>query len=895
MADPTDFDFDFDVKRSGSDREGNDADRGNGRKNKPEQAGASFEGNGEGTRGGSFGDDAEAGGPGLAPPPSRSRTPRRSDETPPRRRSDPAQPAEPKAPTEPEPGEPPVAGSFDEYLEKTQKKSRRPKMPKLPKRENLPRLPTRDDLPKLPKREAAPKPAKRDDGGGIAPGGGRKLGGIQLPHAPDLSEIGAKLKQLRMPDVGGLRRGGNGGPPLGGTRIRLPFGLGDRPGKSKRGRIKKWRLLIILAGLGLLAMVSSIFGIMMAVSKDLPNLENRTEYNASENSVVYDVDGNKLGTLTSNNNRILIESNDIAQTMKQATISIEDQRFYEHRGVDFQGIGRAVVADVMPGGSTQGASTITQQFVKNALEAQASRTVFEKLREAALAYHLERRWDKDKILTQYMNTIYFGEGAYGIEAAARTYFGYNHPNCGEDGYPRCASLLLPEESAMLAGIISSPAAYSPRANPTDAAARRDLVLDKMAQQGYLTETDADEAKHKPLPSPSQIADPSEDSLSPYFTTWLRQQLVDKYGAGRAFGGGLRIKTTLDLDLQESLESIVRNTLAAIEPTSSIVVIDNKTGGVRAMVGGLDYAEHPFNLATQGHRQPGSSFKPFTLVTALNNGHSSGETYASAPQTFIVPHSGGKEKFEVHNYEDNYLGSASIATATTYSDNSVYSQLGMNITKDPQQSLNLIEGTARKLGIQTDISGDHRANPAMILGGLIEGVTPLEMAYAYSTIADGGEKTSGSLASYKGGPVSMLEIKDKAGKTVAKNKAKKQRVIPESVASEAKSILASVITSGTGERAQTGDAEWGKTGTTDNNGDAWFVGATDKITVAVWVGRADSNEPMDTEFAGQPVDGGTFPALIWAQVINAFDNIEASRAAGNADPGSSSGGGGYVAP
>ena len=312
-------------------------------------------------------------------------------------------------------------------------------------------------------------PARDDRGRHPAAGkgaGGRQVGGIALPS---FSGVGERLRNLRLPErvrppktEGSLSRGRGGrGPPFGG-RVKLPFGWGDGGGGRKKGKIKKLRLLIIVIGLSLLGLVSTFFGMMMAVSSDLPDLENRTEYKASENSVVYDVTGRKLGTLTNNNNRILVESSEIAQSMKQAAVAIEDQRFYEHHGVDFQGIVRAVIADVIPGGSTQGASTITQQFVKNALEAQASRTVFEKFREAALAYHLERRWDKDKILTQYLNTIYFGEGAYGIEAAAETYFGWNHPNCGKDGYPRCASLLLPEESAMLAGIIASPSAFSPR-------------------------------------------------------------------------------------------------------------------------------------------------------------------------------------------------------------------------------------------------------------------------------------------------------------------------------------------------------------------------------------------------------------------------------------------------
>jgi penicillin-binding protein 1A len=762
--------------------------------------------------------------------------------------------------------------------------------------------------------------SRPDPATGRPPGGVRRsLGGVTLP---DMSGVAERLRALvpdREPerelddepgvDVpsrrGGRPSGGFRGGRFGGIKLpfdmpRLPFGIGGGGGgRYKKGKIKKLRLAIIFVGLGLLALVSTFFGMMMAVSSDLPNLENRTEFNASENSVVYDVTGRKLGTLTNNNNRILVESSDIAETMKQATVAIEDQRFYQHSGVDLRGMLRAAVEDLIPGGSTQGASTITQQFVKNALDAQNSRTVFEKFREAALAYHLEKQWDKDKILTQYLNTIYFGEGAYGIEAAARTYFGWNHPDCGTDGHPRCASLLYPEEAAMLAGIINSPSAFSPREDPQAALDRRNLVLDKEVQQGYLTQADADEAKRHPLPAASQIQSPSEDSLSPYFTTWLRQILVDKYGAGRAFGGGLRIKTTLDYDLQTAAEDVVRNTLGGVTPTSSIVVIDNKTGGIRAMVGGLDYKEHPFNLATNGHRQPGSAFKPFTLVTALENGHTPGETYTSAKQDLPVPNSGGKERFVVNNYGDEYFGASSIETATIHSDNSVFAQLGYNILPSSipdhvQKSLNAIVETAHKMGVSTDITGGHKANPALILGGLIEGVTPLELAYAYSTIANDGERTTGSLAAYKNGPVPMLDIRDKNGHEVQANKTKHIRAIPESVATTTKSILSEVVSVGTGRRAQVGEPQFGKTGTTDNNGDAWFCGGIQQVTACVWVGHADSTESMSTDFAGQPVDGGTYPALMWAQVINAYLRIQAEHDAGTSSSSSGTTGT-YVPP
>src|SRR5256885_5335340 len=426
----------------------------------------------------------------------------------------------------------------------------------------------------------------------------------------------------------------NGGGSDGGQPPREPSptlpGSPDPPPPRRRPKLKKLRFALVFLGLAMLAFVSWIFGIMMAVASDLPQLENRAQFEHAQNSVLYDVNHRRIATLTNNQGRILIGSADIAPVMKEATVSIEDQRFYEHRGIDYQGIGRAVLQDLLHRGATQGASTITQQFVKNALRAQGSRTVFEKLREAALAYQLERHWDKDKILTEYLNEIYFGEGAYGIEAAARTYFGWNHPGCG-GARPRCPPEPLPWEGATVAGIISSPSGYDPKTNPGAALARRNAVLQNMADQGYITQGEYRQYSQENLPTASQIKTPVEDSAAPYFTSWLRQQLVDKYGAGEAFGGGLQVTSTLDLNLQDRVQQIAYDRTAGVGLSSAVVVLNNITGGVEAMVGGYDYRTPPFNLATQGLRQPGSAFKPFTLVTALEQGRSPDPVFTSAPQ------------------------------------------------------------------------------------------------------------------------------------------------------------------------------------------------------------------------------------------------------------------------
>jgi penicillin-binding protein 1A len=731
----------------------------------------------------------------------------------------------------------------------------------------------------------------------------RRVGGERVADSRDRVRALRERVPSNLPQPRPASAGGDGKPPP----PRLPRRISARrPRKPQPGRIKKLRLLIILAGLGLLAVVSTFFGMMMAISQDLPQLENKKEFAEAKNSVVLDDQGNKIGTLLNNNQRQLVDSDQISPYMKQAAVAIEDRRFYEHNGIDLMGMVRAGAADLIPGGSTQGASTITEQFVKNALEAQGSRTVFEKFREAALAYHLERQWTKDKILTEYLNTIYFGEGAYGIEAAARTYFGKELARegspCGGAEEDPCAKDLTPPQAAMLAGIIASPSAFSPRINPQAATDRRNLVLKDMLDQGDIAETEYNDAVAAPVPVVSDIERPADDSLSPYFTSWLRQQVVDIYGAGRAFGGGYQIHSSLDLDMQNTAQDIAEGTLSGVAPTASVVVLDSATGEVKAMVGGNDFQDHPFNLATNGHRQPGSSFKPFTLATALSQGISPSTTYTSNEKIFKVPHS-KNEYFDVHNYDDTYYGSSSLESCTIHSDNSCYAELalgdslrcvqGCGGSPGVKGGIRRIAHTAHEMGIGTKFS----TNPSAVLGAIDPGVTPLEMAYAYNTINHGGERVGGNLDSTAGpnnnlddlAPVAIAKVTDPNGKTVAENKTKTLRVLSPSVASTMKGILHLNVLEGTGKLAQFGnDSEWGKTGTTENNGDAWFCGGDDHFTTCVWVGHADTNTPMETEYNGGPVDGGTFPAYIWGRVMSAIEDIYAEhKAEANSDDGSDS--------
>jgi penicillin-binding protein 1A len=666
-------------------------------------------------------------------------------------------------------------------------------------------------------------------------------------------------------------------PPAGDDWLADPAEAPPPPPPAKP-KLKKLRLAFVLFGLGALALVSTVFGMLMAVASDLPALENQAQFDKAENSELLADDkgganhqGTRIAKLTGNQNRILLRDGQISPNIKNAVIAIEDRRFYEHKGVDYKGIGRAFWQDVLSRRAAQGGSTITQQFVKNALSAQGNRSVFQKLREAAVAYHMERRWPKQKILTQYLNSVYFGNGAYGVESAMRTYFGAaTDPTAVLPDEPAgsdcCAAQdASPAEAALLAGMIASPSLYDPAENPRRSKARRDAVLERMRDQGSITSEQYQEAVQVEVPDENQIDPPRPESTQPYFSSWLTQQLVDRYRAGRVFGGGLKIRTTLDPELQAAAENAISRRLGAIGPSASLVAIKNSTGEIRAMVGGSSFDERPFNLATNGHRQPGSSFKPFTLIAALQQGVSPDATFASQKKVFPVPGS-KQEKFVVNNYEDQYAGIASLRSATATSDNSVFAELGIKV------GTHRISRLARRMGIRTPVS----TNPAMTLGGLKEGVTPLEMAYAYSTIANKGLRISGSLAPGGRGPVGIQRVE--GPHLDDKNNVRKKRVFSEQVGETAQELLAGVISGGTGKAAQIGEFAAGKTGTTENYGDAWFVGFNKELTVAVWVGYADKLQPMETEYRGGQVAGGTFPAEIWHDFMTSWIGIREGREA-----------------
>ncbi|MBA3718138.1 MAG: PBP1A family penicillin-binding protein [Actinobacteria bacterium] len=609
----------------------------------------------------------------------------------------------------------------------------------------------------------------------------------------------------------------------------------EQNGKPRR-KIRKLRLFTLLMVLGVLGFGAFVFGVVTAIAEEIPKLDPAYQQRISKNGYIYSADGKRvLAVLRGAESRVIVPSQEIAPVMKQAIVAIEDRRFFEHRGVDLRAIFRAVWADVTSGNVVQGGSTITQQFIKNAYVHSAP-SISRKLKEAALAWQLEQRWSKDRILTAYLNTIYFGNGAYGIQQASQTYFQHS-----------ARALTLPE-AALLAGIPRDPTLYDPVANPEEAATRRGLVLRMMYAQGDITADELHTATSAALPAPDSVHLPGTEGPAQYFVNYIKQQLVDRCGSSQVFGGGLRVTTTIDLHLQQLAQLAISKWLTHPGgPSAALVAIDPRNGEVKAMIGGNDFRKSQFNLAVQGERQPGSAFKPFVLATALQDGISPVTEFDSKPVEIFT----GDRVWVVHNYEGSYLGRANLTTATTYSDNSIYAQL-----TDLVGPASVVK-TAHDMGITSPLDNFFS------IGLGTQAVNPLEMARAFSTFANGGYRIDGAITGNRARAIVSIGGHASGGCS-GENKSEANRAISPTTAQVVNSILQTVVTQGTGVRARLADGRQvaGKTGTTQNYGDAWFVGYTPQLVTAVWVGYPDSLKPMLTQFNGTPVAGGTFPALIW---------------------------------
>ena len=576
-------------------------------------------------------------------------------------------------------------------------------------------------------------------------------------------------------------------------------------GNTKSGGKKKHRVLKVVLGVLLIAAIS-VAALCAWWLRDMPDCSTAEDFNHARATEVYANDRETLLARFQMEYRIPLDSlSDVASYAQQGTIAVEDQRFYTHKGVDPLSIIRAVAGN-LTGGTFSGASTITQQLARNTVLADemTDMTIARKVREAYAAFKMESLFTKDEILLLYLNTINYGQGANGIEAAAQRYFS------------KSAADLSLVEAALLAGIPQSPAYNNPIDYPDHALERRNVVLDRMVECGYIAQQQADEAKNQPIELNVSWNSVQGMEAYPYFASYVRQQLYEAYDLTTAdiFQGGLTVYTTLDPEIQEYAEIAAQKKEQQVSSVFDValVAIDPKTGYIKAMVGGKDYNENQYNLATQGARQAGSSFKTFTLIAALEQGISPDTTLRCTSRVKIGD-------WNVENiYGINY-GDRSIARAFAVSSNTGFARLISAV--GPEKVVEV----AHRMGITSQLS----AVPALTLG--VSSVTPLEMASAYATIASGGMYYQ---------PECIEEAFDYKGKRVIDNTAPQgTRVLSEEIAGAAINVMRLVVESyeGTGRDAAltSGQVVAGKTGTSENYKDSWFCGITPQMSVALWMG------------------------------------------------------------
>lgn len=542
-------------------------------------------------------------------------------------------------------------------------------------------------------------------------------------------------------------------------------------------------------------------------------------------SQFYDSQGKVVYTTASAEHRIPVKFDQIPKQVRYAFISIEDNRFYEHGGIDYRGTLRALVSNIL-GHDVQGGSTITQQLAKNAFLSQ-ERTLTRKIKEAFLAKQLENKYTKNEILTMYLNQIYFGEGSYGVESASLTYFGKHVQD------------LDLAQAACLAAIPKSPNYFDPMENPKANKERRDLVLDQMVKYGHITQAEANKAKAEELVIRKPQKGTKKD-VQGYFFDYVSQEIAKKFGDDVLYKGGLKIYTTLDSSMQAAAEDAIsrlpniytKDPDHLTQPQVGLIAIDPQTGYIKAMIGGR--GQDKFNRAVQAVRQPGSSFKPFVYLTAMDNGMNAA--------TLIDDSEVSVGGWKPQNYERTFHGKVTLWTALKLSYNVPAVKLAMEL--GPEKIIR----NAKALGITTlvESGGQNDVNAAMALGGLTKGVSPIEMAAAYGTIGNNGVYNK---------PVAILKIVDRNGKVIYEHHPSPKQVVSAKAAYQTTDILMDVLISGTGAGAGLGRPAAGKTGTTDDYKDAWFVGFTPNLSCAVWIGD-DRSRSMGL------MTGSMTPLSIW---------------------------------
>lgn len=574
------------------------------------------------------------------------------------------------------------------------------------------------------------------------------------------------------------------------------------------------------------------FGAVLAVlnscSKGLPDVDKLTKFEPSETSRIFSSDGKEIGVLFKEN-RIWVNIEDIPQDMQNAMLAIEDSRFYQHRGIDLKSIARAAYEDFRGGSAAQGASTITQQLARN-IFLHPQKSIYRKIQEIILALQIERKFTKKEILELYFNQIYFGSGAYGIEAAAQTYFGKHAKN-----------MTLPE-CAIIAGLPPAPSVYSPFENNNMSRYRQKLVLQRMVECGYIKPSQAKEAEETSIKYAARKTE-FQHLKFPYFTSYVLKQLSQKYSDDLLYRGGLRIYTTVDLNLQKYADDALKDGIAMARrmgmnaSNGAIVAIDPRNGYIKAMIGGLKYTEqNQFNRAWQARRQPGSSFKIFIYTAAIDSGYSpdslvddSPVTYQTADKVFWTP----------GNCDRRFKGTMTFRDAIKWSRNvcavKVLDKVGIDKVID----------YAHKMGVKDPI--EHHLSIG--LGSCV--VTVLDMASAYGTLANGGIRCE---------PTAIKMITDSQGNIIEDHRwPQSEEILPESTAYAMTEMMKTVIEGGTGTAAQIGREAAGKTGTTDEFRDAWFVGYVPQLVTAVWTGNDDYMQMNH-------VYGGDLPAPIWANFM-----------------------------
>jgi penicillin-binding protein 1A len=605
---------------------------------------------------------------------------------------------------------------------------------------------------------------------------------------------------------------------------------------------------MVFMGLGALVvtLVIGAFGAVawvVSLANSAPNIASLHPLVAGATSQIFAADGTPLGFIQSDELRTPASWKQIPDNLKNATVSIEDQRFYKHNGVDITGIVRSAFKDVSRGSALQGGSTITMQLVRNLYlgDQRTQRTLKRKIIEAKLAMDYEKKHDKQYILTRYMNSVPYGtvggQTAIGVQAASRIFFN------------KSVSQLSLAQAALLAGLPQAPSQYNPFLNGATAAARRNEVLAKMAQQRYITPAQAARAERAPL----EVHHGNYYSVrrESYFFDYIQQQLIDQYGLNTVRQGGLKVYTTINLSYQNEARAAMANVLdLPSDPSSAVVSIDPATGYIRAMAESQSYGQSTnqskFNLAAQGHRQPGSTFKMFVLVTALKRGVDP-DTTSYTSQELLPGWLAADPTYHVQTFGHDYAGNISITQATLKSDNTVFAQLDADL--GPQN----VKQTAIDMGVTTHLDG----YPAEGLGGLTLGVTPLEMANAYATLADGGWRNT---------PIAITRVAFPGGHVDSHwGRPHRVKVLDDAVAAKATDILHQNILSGTAAHANIGCPGAAKTGTTDNFTDAWLDGFTPKLSTVVWVGYPNAKVPM-LDVHGIQVQGGSLPADIWHQYM-----------------------------